>query len=171
MRPPDGNAELGSQVRAVGLLWLGLLAIAGLVLCTNLAAVDVPNRNPPGEERAVREARAAIARSQWARALELLGPHVRAHPDDADAHNLTGFSLRKLGRYGESQTAYERALAIDPGHLGAHEYLGELMLILGRRDRALHHLRELERLCQARCEEYDDLRRAYERPPGQPPKR
>jgi hypothetical protein len=38
--------------------------------------------------------------------------------------------------------------------------MGELMLTLGRRERALFHLGELERLCQARCEEYQQLKRA-----------
>ena len=70
--------------------------------------------------------------------------------------------LRQVRRYAESELAYQRALTLDPAHLGAHEYLGELMLILGRRDRALHHLQTLERLCGTACEEYLDLRRAYE---------
>lgn len=125
-------------------------------------AVDVPARNPPIEDRALREARAAVKEGAWERALALLQPYAQAQPDDADAHNLLGYSLRKLQRYADSEAAYGRALALDPGHLGAHEYLGELMLILGRRDRALHHLQVLERLCGTGCEEYQELRRAID---------
>jgi tetratricopeptide (TPR) repeat protein len=141
--------------------WLPALLMAAALL-TPAAAVDVPNRNPPAEERAVRQAREAIGEQAWPRAVELLQTHVRAYPDDADAHNLLGYSLRQLDRYELSQAAYERALAIDPGHLGAHEYLGQLMITLGRRDRALHHLSTLERLCQASCEGYQQLKRSLE---------
>jgi tetratricopeptide (TPR) repeat protein len=147
---------------------LALILALGLMAPT-AHAVDVPNRNPALEERAMREAREAIQQRAWARALERLQPHLQAYPDDADAHNLAGFSLRHLGRHEESLAAYERALALDPAHLGAHEYLGELMLTLGRPERALHHLQVLARLCEARCEEYLDLKRAYEaavRPTG-----
>lgn len=145
------------------------VALALGLMTATAHAVDVPNRNPALEERAMREAREAIQQRAWARALERLQPHLQAYPDDADAHNLAGFSLRHLGRHEESLVAYERALALDPAHLGAHEYLGELMLTLGRPERALHHLQVLARLCEARCEEYLDLKRAYEaatRPSG-----
>jgi tetratricopeptide (TPR) repeat protein len=99
------------------------------------------------EDRAIRESREAVKSSQWERAVAVLQPYLRAQPQDADGHNLLGFSLRKLGRHAESEAAYDRALAIDPTHLGAHEYRGELMLVLGRRDQALVHLQALERLC------------------------
>lgn len=134
-------------------------------------AVDVPNRNPPVEERAMREARTALSASQWALAAELLQAHVKSHPQDPDAHNLLGYSLRKLGQHGPSQAAYERALSLDPTHRGAHEYMGELMLTIGRRDRALFHLGELERLCAAQCEEYEQLRRALQAQPTGPARR
>jgi Flp pilus assembly protein TadD len=138
---------------------MGLALLAGV---GPLAAVDVPNRNPPIEERAMREARAAIAAAQWPRAVELLQSHVRDQAADADAHNLLGYSLRQSGQHAAAQMAYERALQLDPAHQGAHEYMGELMLILGRRDRALFHLGELEKLCGANCPPYQQLKRAVE---------
>lgn len=113
----------------------------------------------------MREAREAVKSSRWEQAITLLHPYLRAHPQDADGHNLLGFSLRKLGRHLESEAAYDRALAIDPAHLGAHEYRGELMMRLGRRDRALIHLQALERLCGLQCEEYLELRRAIDGTP------
>lgn len=133
-------------------------------------AVDSPTRNPPEEDRAIRESRRAVKNSQWERAVVMLQPYLRANPRDADGHNLLGFSLRKLGRYAESEAAYDRALAIDPDHLGAHEYRGELMLVIGRRDKASFHLQALERLCGTQCEEYLDLRRAIEGAPQARPK-
>jgi tetratricopeptide (TPR) repeat protein len=145
-----------------------LAFILSLLALKPAHAVDVPNRNPPAEERAVRDARAAIARKDWAVAVSHLIPHVQTQPDSADAYNLLGYAFRHLERYAESEMAYERALALDPDHLGAHEYQGELMLILGRRERAHHHLRELARLCPSGCDEYDDLRRAIDAYPVSP---
>ena len=155
--------------RSRALLVSAALALSALTPLT-AGAVDVPNRNAPLEDRAMRESREAVKNSQWERAVTLLQPYLRAQPQDADGHNLLGFSLRKLGRHAESEAAYDRALAIDPAHLGAHEYRGELMLILGRRDQALVHLQTLERLCGLQCEEYLDLRRAIEGTPQARPK-
>lgn len=138
------------------------LALA-LSLCTSARAVDVPNRNPPEEERAVRQAREAMAQSHWAEAVARLEPHVQFHPDSADAFNLLGYALRQLGRYPQALDAYQRALTIDPDHLGALEYQGELMLILHRREDAVRYLRQLQRLCPSGCDEVDDLRRAIDR--------
>ena len=139
------------------LVLLGLLAWAG-----SIPAADVPNRNAPVEERALREARTAITASQWIQAVALLQAHVQVYADEADAHNLLGYSQRQLGQHAASQAAYERALQLDPSHRGAHEYMGELMITLGRRDRALFHLGELERLCASSCQEYQQLKRAVD---------
>jgi tetratricopeptide (TPR) repeat protein len=139
------------------LVLLGLLAWAG-----SIPAADVPNRNAPVEERALREARTAITASQWSQAVALLQAHVQVYADEADAHNLLGYSQRQLGQHAASQAAYERALQLDPSHRGAHEYMGELMITLGRRDRALFHLGELERLCASSCQEYQQLKRAVD---------
>lgn len=141
------------------------------LLISQALAVDVPNRNAPVEERALREARAAIAAANWAQAVQVLQAHLRVHADDADGHNLLGYSLRKSGQFEASEKAYQRALQLDPSHRGAHEYMGELMLILGRRDRAIFHLGQLERLCQAQCEEYQDLKKSIEDQGASPPVR
>jgi hypothetical protein len=36
------------------------------------------------------------------------------------------------------------------------------MITLGRRERALHHLSTIERLCQANCEGYQQLKRSLD---------
>ena len=150
--------------------WLTTVLILTVLHPLTAGAVDLPHRNPPLEDRALRESRQAVKESQWERAVALLQPYLRVQPQDADGHNLLGFSLRKLGRHAESEVAYDRALAIDPAHLGAHEYRGELMLILGRREQALVHLQTLERLCGLQCEEYQELRRTLDAKPQARPK-
>ncbi|MGA1288528.1 MAG: tetratricopeptide repeat protein [Rubrivivax sp.] len=142
-------------------------ALAGVVWLSPMpvSAVDVPTSNPPLEDLAMRQAREAVSQKAWEQALTLLQGHLRAAPDDADGHNLLGYSLRHLGRHAESLAAYERALALNPAHLGAHEYLGELFLQTGQRARALRQLQILADLCQAQCEEYQELKQAIEQRP------
>lgn len=150
-----------------------LLLIGAVLVATPVWAVDVPNRNSPPEHRSMREARALIAEKRWAQAERILAAHAKAEPQDADAHNLLGFSLRNLGRLNESLVAYRRALELDPGHLGAHEYIGEAYVQLGDLPRARVHLEALVRLCPSGCPELDDLRAslaaAGARPAAAPP--
>ena len=56
-----------------------------------------------------------------------------------------------------SYAHYQRALRLDPAHLGAHEYLGELYLQRGEPEQARAQLAELELLCPAGCEERSEL--------------
>ncbi len=143
------------------LLLASLMALLAL-LGSGVGAVDVPNRNPAVEERAVRQAREAIAQKDWVRAAELLQSHVKAFPEDADAYSLLGFTQRQLDRFELSLSAYERALAIDPQHQGAHAYMGMLMLTLGQRERAIQMLKKLEQICQQPCEPWQQLQRAID---------
>jgi tetratricopeptide (TPR) repeat protein len=81
---------------------------------------------------------------------------------DKDAMTLTmiGYSTRKLGRTEEGIAIYHQALAIDPGNLNTHEYLGEGYLAQGRVDLAEAQLDVLASLCGTDCEQYRDLRNA-----------
>ncbi len=57
---------------------------------------------------------------------------------------------------------YQKALAIDPKHKGAHENIGEAYLVLGDLARAKEHLAVLNKLCFFPCEEYSDLTKAVQ---------
>ena len=52
------------------------------------------------------------------------------------------------------------ALEIDPKHIGAHEYLGELYLMMDNKNKALEMLVKLESLVGTSSEEYLDLKKA-----------
>jgi lipoprotein NlpI len=54
----------------------------------------------------------------------------------------------------------DKALAIDPKHRGAHEYLGEAYLMAGNLDKAEEHLRILDKLCWMPCDQYTQLKKA-----------
>ena len=60
-------------------------------------------------------------------ALELLDVPSK----QADKFNLLGFTARKSGDYVSAATFYEKALSLDPKHIRALEYQGELFLQLG----------------------------------------
>ena len=59
----------------------------------------------------------------------------------------------------ESDAAYLKVLAINPDHLGALEYQGELFIATGRVDQAKANLDRLKTLCGS-CEEAEDLENA-----------
>ncbi len=82
----------------------------------------------------------------------------------ADIYNLLGFSYRKLENpeLDKSFAAYMMALEIDPEHIGAHEYLGELYLMRDQKNQAMRMLSKLENLVGKNAEEYKDLLQAIE---------
>ncbi|MSO29062.1 MAG: enzyme of heme biosynthesis, partial [Candidatus Planktophila sp.] len=65
-----------------------------------------------------------------------------------------------LGQYNQAGGYYLKALKIDPNHLGALEYQGELFLIQKKLVSAKQNLAKLKRLCGTSCEEYLDLAQA-----------
>lgn len=87
-----------------------------------------------------------------ARAQSAVGPHP-------DILNYMGFASRKLGRFDDALSYYHEALAIDPDHLGANEYLGELYLQMGDFGRARHQLARLDQLCAYGCAQREELAR------------
>lgn len=104
----------------------------------------------------------AVKAGDFQRALALLQKVVQGEPRNADAWNYVGFSHRKLKQFDQSLAAYQKALAINPDHRGANEYLGELYLMTGEPQKAQDRLAKLHSLCPRGCEEYDDLKKAVE---------
>ena len=82
----------------------------------------------------------------------------------ADIYNLLGFSYRKLENpdLDKSFAAYMMAIEIDPSHLGAHEYLGELYLMRDQKDKALKMLEKIDQLAGSNTEEYRELKIAID---------
>jgi len=80
--------------------------------------------------------------------------------NNADVNNLLGYSSRKLKQYKPAARYYEKALRIDPNHLGAIEYQGELFVLTNKVSAAKRNLAKLEKLCGLKCGEYLDLKKA-----------
>jgi tetratricopeptide (TPR) repeat protein len=85
------------------------------------------------------------------------------NPDHADLHNDLGFAYRNLKQYDAAFEHYKRALAIDPRHRSAHEYIGEAYLMVGDEKSAQRHLQALRDICLLGCEELKDLEEAFAR--------
>jgi Flp pilus assembly protein TadD len=101
----------------------------------------------------------AILAGDFEAALPILAALTKDEPDNADAWNLLGFASRKSGDLAAAEVAYSTALTIDPDHLGALEYQGEMFLDLMQPDKARANLARLQELC-GECEEAEDLARA-----------
>ncbi len=97
----------------------------------------------------------ADALTVLARAQAAVGPHP-------DVLNYMGFVSRKLGRFDDALSYYGQALAIDPNHLGANEYLGELYIQMGDLGRARTQLARLDELCAYGCAQREELARWIE---------
>ena len=80
----------------------------------------------------------------------------------ADIYNLLGFSYRKSDNpdLNKAFESYEIALEADPKHAGAHEYLGELYLKMGKKSMAEEMLAKLEVIAGTSSDEYKKLKKA-----------
>lgn len=111
---------------------------------------------PAGYYQAVRQIKA----EEFAAALPILRDLANISPQDADIHNLLGFSYRKTGDLARAASHYETALTLDPKHKGALEYQGELFLMQGNRAAAEANLAKLKKICWLGCDALEDLKAA-----------
>ena len=147
-------------------LFIGLcLAVAAAGLAPGAHAADTPEPTPvrQADTDPLKSARAHLAAQRWQPAIADL-KKVNAS-GDADWNNLMGYALRKQSRpdLEGAQRHYDAALRINPAHLGALEYSGELALMKGDLGTAEARLAALAKLCSSPCEPLDDLKQAIAR--------
>ncbi len=135
---------------------IGLVGLCAMALEPVLAAGTSDDSSESESAPSYANAKAMIDANDFANALPLLDEITKAEPQNADAWNLRGFANRKLGNMDEAALSYAAALKINPGHLGALEYQGEMFLELGEIDKAKVNLDFLQGLC-GDCEESLDL--------------
>jgi tetratricopeptide (TPR) repeat protein len=147
-----------------------VFGVIGVLLLHAVALADGGGGGGGGVERTPARAQdqamvaavQAIEARQYARAIPMLEDLVARQPTNADAYNWLAYATRKNGDPARSIAIYQKALALDPKHLGAHEYIGEAYLALDDLARAKEHLARLNRLCFFGCEQYTDLKKAVE---------
>ena len=101
-----------------------------------------------------------IAKKNFTAALAALKIADKDFANNADINNLLGYTARNLKQYANAATYYTKALKIDPNHLGALEYQGELFMLTKKSAQAKKNLAKLKSLCGLTCEEYLDLKKA-----------
>lgn len=90
-------------------------------------------------------------------AIRKIEEMLKDDSENADLYNYLAYSQRKSGDFDSAAQNYERALMIDPEHVGALEYQGELFLQTGKPDMARENLARLEQVCGMSCGEYKEL--------------
>ena len=142
------------------------------VLAAFLAVLDAPvmaaatgsddsggsEQTGTGYERAVE----VIEAADYEGGIRILDEANRKEPGNADVLNMLGYAHRKLGRMEAALGFYREALVIEPQHLGANEYLGELYLETGKIELAQERLAELVAACPSGCEERHELAEAID---------
>ncbi len=105
--------------------------------------------------------RADIAASNWTQAITDLKAFLKSNSKNADGWNLLGFAYRNHGDLQLADTAYDRALKLDPKHTGALSYQGILYIKLGKTDEAKANLAKIQTICgNTTCPEYVALSKA-----------
>ena len=118
------------------------LPVASFAAGGGSGGIDMPKAQTKPVDPNFAQAKAMIEQKNYAGALPLLQQVVQSDPRNADAYTLMGYATRAGGNPNGSLQYYTQALAIDPKHIGAHEYLGEAYLML---DRPADHRHRRER--------------------------
>ena len=106
--------------------------------------------------------KAAVDTRDWKRAIELFTLAAARDGDNANIQNFLGFANRNDGNWEVAMKHYRTALALNPEHRGATEYMGHAYLLRGNLQLAQGQLTRLERICGRGCEEYASLSKAIE---------
>ena len=141
-----------------------LLAVTA-ILAASLGAMPLAFADPTDEDPSglsadpdVVSGKKAIEDKRWADAVKALSSAALRDTRNADIQNYLGYAYRNVGQMDKAFAHYERALKLNPRHRGAHEYVGEAYLMVGKPARAQEHLKALQAICVLPCEEFDDLR-------------
>ena len=137
--------------------------LAAFLLCVGAPAFGAGTDETPAAPAAASdldEGRAAVKARQWAKAIGHLDRALARDRNNADIHNLLGFSHRNNGSHVKGMEHYNIALKLNPNHRGANEYIGIAYLIQRDKAKAAEHLARLEKICGKTCDEYKSLEKS-----------
>lgn len=99
-----------------------------------------------------------LATGKYTQALDVLGGVLQRHAQNADAYTYRGYAYHKLGDLKKARENYRMAISLNPAHLGANKYLGNLWLDEGQLSRAMEQLQAMIYVCAGTyCAEVDEL--------------
>ncbi len=140
---------------AAAALALGIAAGPVAAMMPNASDADAPDNSAM-----LKKATMQVDMKQFREAEATLQAILKDDPKNADALDLLGYSQRRLGDPALAVETYNKALAVDPDHKGANEYLGEAYLELNKLPLAETRLAHLSELCGTDCKEYKALAQA-----------
>jgi len=134
-----------------------MLCMLGVLSGSCLARDSTADDSPP---EWFTQARQALEMKKYDLAIQVLSQ--APEKQSADWQNLMGFSLRLKTppQLAMAEAHYQAALKINPMHLGALEYYGELLLLKNDLPGAQALLKRLEKACTSGCEELSDLQKS-----------
>ena len=111
------------------------------------AAADASHRTAldlePGNALALRRAGLQAATlGRWNEAIDLANKSIERDPLRPNAYSNLGFMLLAVNRDREAETAYRKALELDPDGASWHQALGQALLLQGKTDAALQEMQE-----------------------------
>ena len=121
---------------------------------------DSPSSEGMTQDANYLKGRQASKDGRFEAAIKHLLKAAETDPDNSDVYNLLGYNYRSFEMNDQAFRYYRKALELNPRHRGAHEYIGELYLKLGKLSKAKKHLEHLDSICFFGCEEYDELKEA-----------
>jgi tetratricopeptide (TPR) repeat protein len=135
-------------------------AVAGLAILATIPvgawAMGSSDTDDAAQPDPYKQAKSLIDDDKYQEAIPVLQKLIKDKGAYADALNLLGYSYRKSGDANDALDYYNQALAMEPKHLGANEYMGELYLEMKQPDKAKERLAVLKSAC-GNCEEYKEL--------------
>lgn len=115
---------------------------------------EVPYR----EDAGLISAEYYLSVGKYAQALDVLSGVIARHPGSADAYTYRGFAYQRLGETKKARENYNRALTLNPTHLGANKYLASMLLEDGNLDRAMEQMQVIRMACGTlECQELTEL--------------
>ena len=134
----------------------GVAGFAAVLMITGSAWAMGSSDDDAAQPDPYKQAKSLIDDDKYSEAIPILQKLIKDKGAYADALNLLGYSYRKSGDATTALDYYNQALAMEPKHLGANEYLGELYVEMKQKDKAQERLAVLKKACGS-CEEAKEL--------------
>ena len=99
-----------------------------------------------------------LNKKNYKKSISLIKKEINKDKSNSDLYNYLGYAYRKNGNYLLAIKNYKEALNLNPNHYQAHNYIGFAYIKIGNLEKAKYHLKILEELCKAKCEDYKTLK-------------
>ena len=139
---------------------IALLLVATPAFATEQSAPIIPKKPevPFREDAGLISAEYYLSVGKYAQALSVLTGVLERHPGSADAYTYRGLAYEQLGDLKKARDNYNRAVTLNPTHLGANKYLASMYLNDGELDRAVEQMQVIRLACGTlECQELDEL--------------